>query len=110
MKFSAFAICSLTFLLSGALAYPTEAEVHCRTGPGTNYAIKKTYKKNEAVSVTCQIAGDNISGDSLWDKTSDGCYVADYYIKTGTVGYVTGKCPSSGGSGGLINVNAGVLN
>ncbi|KAJ2073165.1 hypothetical protein GGI16_008894, partial [Coemansia sp. S142-1] len=36
-------------------------------------------------------------GNSLWDKTTHGCYVADYYVKTGSTGYVSGKC-SSGGS------------
>ncbi|KAJ2192533.1 hypothetical protein IW145_006660, partial [Coemansia sp. RSA 521] len=41
-----------------------------------------------------------VSGNNIWDKTSDGCYVADYYIKTGVNGYVTTKCGSTGGGSG----------
>jgi hypothetical protein len=79
-------------------AYPITGDVvNCRSGPGTNHEVVTQYKKGFDVKVTCQIAGENIKGDSLWDKTSDGCYVADYYVKTGTSDFVTAKC--SGGSG-----------
>ncbi|KAG8422656.1 hypothetical protein J3459_010165 [Metarhizium acridum] len=40
--------------------------------------------------------GPSVNGNSIWDKTQDGCYVADYYVKAGSSGYVTGKC--GGGS------------
>jgi len=80
-------------------AYPITGDtVNCRSGPGTNHEVVKQYKKGFDVKVTCQIAGENINGDNLWDKTSDGCYVADYYVKTGTSNFVTAKC--AGGSGG----------
>jgi uncharacterized protein YraI len=79
-------------------AYPISgSEVHCRSGPSTSYKVVTTYKKGHDVKVTCQTAGETIDGDNLWDKTSDGCYVADYYVKTGTTGMVTGACSSSGG-------------
>ncbi|KAK9482850.1 hypothetical protein V1527DRAFT_515482 [Lipomyces starkeyi] len=55
--------------------------------------------KGQDVSITCQAPGTNVNGDTLWDKTSDGCYVSDYYVSTGTTGYVTSKCGGGGGSG-----------
>ncbi|KAJ2809586.1 hypothetical protein H4S07_003179 [Coemansia furcata] len=86
--------------------------VSCRSGPGTTYGIVRTYKKGQNVSITCQTTGPSVNGDSLWDKTSDGCYVADYYVSTGTGNYVTGKCgggegspPSSNSSGYCKAVN-----
>jgi len=97
MKFTAFSAIALA-IASVASAYPITGDtVNCRSGPGTSYAVKKTYKKGQDVKITCQTSGTSVSGNNIWDKTSDGCYVADYYVKTGTNGYVTTKC-SSGGS------------
>ncbi|KAJ2383155.1 hypothetical protein GGI23_007210 [Coemansia sp. RSA 2559] len=75
--------------------------LHCRSGPGTSYAVKKTYAAGQDISISCQAAGTDVDGDSLWDKTSDDCYVSDYYVATGSSTYVTSKCgvSSSGGSG-----------
>jgi lysozyme len=93
MKLSAITTFSLA--LSGASAYLIKADgVHCRSGPGTNYGVKKTYNKGHDVSITCQTPGTSVNGDKLWDKTSDGCYVSDYYVKTGTSDYVAKKCGS----------------
>ncbi|KAJ2711300.1 hypothetical protein H4R19_003313 [Coemansia spiralis] len=64
-----------------------------------------SYAKGQMVSITCQTPGDTIDGDSIWDMTSDGCYVADYYVKTGSSGYVTGKC-GGGGGGYCTGINA----
>lgn len=87
--------------------YPISGDnVNCRSGPGTSYASKKTYAKGHEVTILCQTAGTTVDGDSLWDKTSDDCYVSDYYVKTGTTGMVTGECSSSGGGstmGGKIS-------
>lgn len=83
--------------LPAVSAYPVTVDgLHCRSGPGTSYSIVKTYNSDEDVSITCQASGTDIYGDSLWDKTSDGCYVTDYYVKTGTTSYVTSKCDDSG--------------
>jgi cell wall-associated NlpC family hydrolase len=81
-------------------AYPITGDtVNCRSGPGTSHSIVKTYKKGDEISVTCQATGTDVKGDELWDKTTDNCYVADYYVKTGSSSYVTKKCGSSGGGG-----------
>ena len=83
-------------------AYPITGDgVNCRSGPGTSYSVVKSYKKGADVAITCQAPGTDVKGDNIWDKTADGCYVADYYIKTGSSSYVTKKCDDSGsGSGG----------
>nr|WJZ50372.1 GH184 muramidase [Chaetomium sp. ZY369] len=96
---------SLTALaLAAALpmvsAYPVKADLlNCRTGPGTSYDLVTQYKKGTDVKITCQTTGTVVEGHNLWDKTSDGCYVADFYIQTGTSGYVADKCGETGGGG-----------
>ncbi|EPS25940.1 hypothetical protein PDE_00876 [Penicillium oxalicum 114-2] len=102
MLFTPLAAFSLAILPSTINAYPVKTDdLHCRSGPGTNYAVVKSYKIGTDLTITCQAPGTVVSGDELWDKTSDGCYVSDYYVKTGTSGYVTKQCGSgsSGGSG-----------
>lgn len=94
-------IAALVFTLASIVsAYPITGDtVNCRTGPGTSYAVKKSYKKSQDISISCQTTGTSVNGNSIWDKTADSCYVADYYVKTGSSGYVTNKCSdSSGGS------------
>jgi surface antigen len=96
MKLANFAACTLAFFLTNAFAYPITGDtVNCRSCPGTNFPVVKTYKKGQGVSITCQAAGTDISGTSIWDKTSDGCYVTDYYVYTGSDGYVKAKCTGS---------------
>ncbi|KAK9342566.1 hypothetical protein V1522DRAFT_415723 [Lipomyces starkeyi] len=88
---------------SGTGEYPiTGDNVNCRSGPGTSYSVVKTYNKGQDVSITCQAPGTSVNGDDLWDKTSDGCYVSDYYVSTGTSNYVTSKCDGGSGSGGNL--------
>lgn len=108
MKVSHLASAALACSCANAYAITGDG-VNCRSGPGTSFAVHKSYSKGNDVSITCQSEGTNVNGDSLWDKTGDGCYVADYYVKTGTSGYVKDKCsggssppspPSTGGSGG----------
>ncbi|KAJ2796568.1 hypothetical protein H4R20_005491 [Coemansia guatemalensis] len=101
MKLLTIAVLALASATSFAKTYPiTGNTVNCRSGPGTSYSVKKSYKKGTQVSISCQTSGTSVSGNNIWDKTSDGCYVADYYVKTGVNGYVTKKCGggSSGGS------------
>lgn len=104
LSFLALCLAAAAPLIS---AYPIKANgVHCRSSPSTSGKILKTYPINHQVSLTCQTPGEVINGDTLWDKTTDGCYVADYYVKTGTDGMVTKPCTSSGGSstvGGKIS-------
>ncbi|RLL93756.1 hypothetical protein CFD26_102440 [Aspergillus turcosus] len=92
---------ALSFATSLVSAYPITGDgVNCRSGPGTNHPVVRSYPKGHEVSIVCQAPGTDIKGDKLWDKTSDGCYVADYYVKTGTSNYVTKHCDGSSGGGG----------
>ncbi|GJN69427.1 CHAP domain-containing protein [Purpureocillium lilacinum] len=102
-------------LASVASAFPiTGSTVNCRAGPDTSSAVKKTYTKGTDVKIVCQTEGPTIEGNSIWDKTSDGCYVADFYVKTGKNGYVTDKCPGTkppgGGDGGGGSIPGPVKN
>ncbi|OQD65838.1 hypothetical protein PENPOL_c005G08771 [Penicillium polonicum] len=82
-------------------AYPITGDVvNCRSGPGTSYSVVKSYKKGTDVAITCQAAGTTVNGNEIWDKTSDGCYISDYYIRTGSSSYVTKKCDGSSSGGG----------
>ncbi|KAK4183834.1 CHAP domain-containing protein [Podospora australis] len=98
MKYTtaAFFLFQLITWTPGVTAYPiTGNVVNCRSGPGTSYSTVKQYTLNTDVKITCQTSGTSVNGNAIWDKTSDNCYVADYYVKTGTNGYVTTKCGSS---------------
>ncbi|KAL4879947.1 hypothetical protein BJY04DRAFT_219752 [Aspergillus karnatakaensis] len=84
-----------------ATAYPIKADgVNCRSGPGTSYDVVTSYDTGDEVEISCQTPGTTVLGNNIWDETQDGCYVADYYIKTGTDGYVTDRCESGGGDDG----------
>ncbi|GAB1317716.1 Peptidase C51 domain-containing protein [Madurella fahalii] len=101
MKFAIVAALLQAVTFSVTNAYPVTGDtLNCRSGPGTSYAVKRTYKKGADVKISCQTSGTSVNGNNIWDKTQHGCYVADYYVKTGTNGYVTKKCSSSGGGGG----------
>ncbi|KAL2260682.1 hypothetical protein VTK26DRAFT_5250 [Humicola hyalothermophila] len=97
MKFT-IAAALLSFLAPAASAYKVTADggLFCRSGPGTNYAIVRSYQKGADVSISCQTTGTNVKGNNIWDKTQHGCYVADKYVRTGIDGFVTKKCGSSG--------------
>ncbi|KAJ2843408.1 hypothetical protein J3B02_005275, partial [Coemansia erecta] len=67
-----FALATASSLVNG---YSIKGDVvNCRSGPGTSYGVKRTYKKGQNVSITCQQPGTSVNGNNIWDKTSDGCY------------------------------------
>lgn len=112
MHFISLIVFSFTTAITAVSAYPiTGTTVNCRSGPGTSYAVIKSYKKAQDVKITCQTTGDTVSGNNIWDKTSDGCYVADYYVKTGSSSYVTIKCSSGSGddSGGSTGTGKAII-
>ncbi|KAK0702532.1 lysozyme-like domain-containing protein [Apiosordaria backusii] len=92
---------SFSLLIAGvtakASAYLITGDVvNCRSGPGTSYSVVKQYTQGQDVTITCQTEGTNVNGVTIWDKTADGnCYVSDYYVQTGSDGYVTGRCGTS---------------
>ena len=88
----------LTVALATTTAYPIIGDnVNCRSGPGTSYSVIRTYPRGHNVTLACQTEGTDVFGITIWDKTTDGCYVSDYYVETKVNGYVTGKCNVTGG-------------
>lgn len=65
------------------------------------------YNPGDRVTLTCSQRGQQVKGffsfnipggwDNLWYKTSDGHFVADVDIETGTLKDVTGDCGNGGG-------------
>jgi uncharacterized protein YraI len=90
-----------TASVASAAGYPVvgTSNVNARSGPGTSYQIIKTYKPGTTISIVCQTPGETITGplgtSNIWDKTSDGVYVSDTYVKTGSDGYVAQRCSGS---------------
>jgi lysozyme len=109
MKFSILAASALAYTTVSAYTISGNG-VNCRSGPGTSYAVKTSYAKGHDVSISCQTPGTSVDGDALWDKTSDGCYVADYYVKTGSDGYVAAKCGGGGSSCAAPGANSATVN
>ncbi|KAK1749379.1 CHAP-domain-containing protein [Echria macrotheca] len=63
--------------------------LNCRSAPNTDAAVQRTYKNGQKVAITCQVNGESVDGYTIWDKTSDGCYVSDKYVHTGKDGFIT---------------------
>lgn len=82
--------------------FPALADLKGRSGPSlTSKTLKdNAYRKGALVPVTCQIAGGEAYGSKIWDKTSDGYYVTDVYVKTGYNGFDPNvpRCTTSSGS------------
>jgi uncharacterized protein YgiM (DUF1202 family) len=60
--------------------------VNVRTGPGTSYGIVTTLNSGDQVSVSCTAQGDNVNGNSQWDRVDvngQTGYVADKYVNDG---------------------------
>ncbi|KAJ2403301.1 hypothetical protein GGI23_000006 [Coemansia sp. RSA 2559] len=90
------ALCAAAGLVSFTEGYNIQNAdtLNCRTEPSTSGQVVHSYTSSDDVSVVCQKEGESIQGNTIWDKTADGCYVADYYIHTGSDGYVAAKCDS----------------
>ncbi|OAQ63417.1 hypothetical protein VFPPC_09883 [Pochonia chlamydosporia 170] len=94
-----FILSSLALAALAQATYPiTGTTVNCRSGPSTDAGIVRTYKKDDQVTIVCQTNGPEVNGNSIWDKTSDGCFVTDYFVKTGSSKFVADKCGSSSSS------------
>jgi hypothetical protein len=65
-------------------AYRTTSatDLNGRTAPSTSSSIVRTYAPGTTVQVACQTAGTTVGSTAVWDKLSDGNYVADYYLST----------------------------
>lgn len=53
-----------------------------RTGPAATYPVTRSYARGAALAVSCQAPGQKTGTTSIWDRLTDGSYVADYYVST----------------------------
>lgn len=84
-----------------------KAKTQRMTQPNLNSQQNGWYTPGTRLTLVCSIRGQAVKGyfsfnipnggwDNLWYKTSDGHYVADVDIETGTLGVVAPDCASAG--------------
>ncbi|MET9736359.1 SH3 domain-containing protein [Streptomyces sp. NPDC006458] len=70
--------------------------LNVRSGPGTGYRILRVLPEGAKVPIYCQTPGTSVTGpygtSNIWDNISDGEFVADAYVNTGSDGYVASQC------------------
>ncbi|MGW3291690.1 SH3 domain-containing protein [Streptomyces sp. NPDC001002] len=70
--------------------------LNVRSGPGTSYSIVRVLNAGAKVPIYCQTPGTRVTGpygtSNIWDNISNGEYVSDAYILTGSDGYVADRC------------------
>ncbi|MEV6995159.1 SH3 domain-containing protein [Streptomyces sp. NPDC093228] len=70
--------------------------LNVRSGPGTGYPIVRVLPEGAKVPVYCQSPGTTVSGyygtSNIWDNVSNGEYVSDTYVHTGSDGYIASRC------------------
>jgi LasA protease len=69
-----------------------------RSGPGDGYRQVGQVTDGAVLSVVCSVRGSlhrgrSAYGTSIWNRLSDGSYVSDAFLATGTSGPVRGYCP-----------------
>jgi len=79
-------------LAQTAQAFPAKADLNGRDGPSLTARVveENMYRAGSLVTVVCQTAGTVAYGSPIWDKTDDGVYVPDAYVKTAHTGYTAG--------------------
>ncbi|MFD5799257.1 SH3 domain-containing protein [Streptomyces diastatochromogenes] len=70
--------------------------LNVRSGPGTGYNIIRILPEGAKVPVYCQTPGTAVTGpygtSKIWDNISNGEFVSDAYVQTGSDGYVADRC------------------
>lgn len=70
--------------------------LNVRNGPGTSYSVVRVLPEGAKVPIYCQTPGTSVSGpygtSNIWDNISNGQYVSDAYVLTGSDGYVADRC------------------
>nr|WP_316780202.1 SH3 domain-containing protein [Streptomyces sasae] len=70
--------------------------LNVRSGPGTGYDITRVLPEGAKVPIYCQTPGTTVSGyygtSNIWDNISNGEFVSDTYVHTGSDGYVADRC------------------
>ncbi|MCM1977115.1 MULTISPECIES: SH3 domain-containing protein [Streptomyces] len=85
-------------LAASVKTYPVApgVQLNVRSGPGTGYNIVRVLPAGSRVPIYCQTTGTNVTGpygtSRIWDNISNGEFVSDAYIYTGSDGYVASRC------------------
>jgi hypothetical protein len=70
-----------------------------RASPNTSSDDWTTKADGESVTILCQTEGESVTGtygtSTVWDMLSNGGFVADAYVNTGSDGYVEHTCTYS---------------
>ncbi|MCG7209501.1 SH3 domain-containing protein [Streptomyces arenae] len=70
--------------------------LNVRSGPGTSYSVTRVLTEGAKVPIYCQTPGSTVSGyygtSNIWDNISNGEFVSDTYVHTGSDGYVADRC------------------
>ncbi|MEU0967956.1 SH3 domain-containing protein [Streptomyces sp. NPDC005917] len=70
--------------------------LNVRSGPGTSYDITRVLPEGAKVPIYCQTSGTSVAGyygtSRIWDNISNGEFVSDAYVNTGSDGYVADRC------------------
>lgn len=100
MHFSPISL-ALVAVLPISSAFPiTASSVKCRSGPGKNYPVVKTYQNGKDIHITCQATDTQNDSGMIWDKTWDKCYVPDFQVEGGAAKYVNKACDGNDGNDG----------
>ncbi|MFI8069908.1 hypothetical protein ACIF85_14125 [Streptomyces sp. NPDC086033] len=71
-------------------------QLNVRSGPGTSYSVVRVLPEGSMVPIYCQAPGTSVTGpygtSNIWDNISNGQYVSDTYVKTGSDGYIADRC------------------
>ncbi|MCE7004303.1 CHAP domain-containing protein [Kibdelosporangium philippinense] len=74
--------------------------VNLRFGPGTQYGITGSVSNGQTVTIVCTTRSEPVTGkygtSTIWDKLSNGSWVADAFVFTGTSGPVEPECGPTG--------------
>lgn len=70
--------------------------VNVRSGPGTEYSVVRVLPAGTSVPINCQVDGTTETGpygtSKIWDNISNGEFVSDAYVHTGSDGFITVRC------------------
>ena len=81
-----------------ARSYPVAPgyRLNVRSGPGTNYRLVRVLAAGSSVRVYCQTRGESVSGpygtSNIWNNISNGEFVSDTFVRTGSDGYIAPPC------------------
>lgn len=56
------------------------------------HRVSDMYPADGTVDVVCQDTGPSYGGSTIWDLTTEGLWVADSYVETGSNGMVMARC------------------